>query len=269
MHVEEAIALSRVEELLAAASRDAASRPAFYEALLDADIYVIGVSRSDTVENDPMTVEEGSHLELQNWHDAEGATYLPFFTSLSVLSEALDSETPYITMTARDLFELTRGTRLILNPTHAPAKEFLPSEIDRLLSTGSAEFVEHRSAAPGSQIQLGQPANYPHEMIHALSALFKKLPEINRAYLAQMHDETLDPAFILLIGLEASGDLQELIPHIAAVISETAPKNQPVDLTPVSAGEDGVSAYFRKEVVPFYERKKPGILGSLFGFGNA
>jgi hypothetical protein len=261
--------MSDLEQLLAAAADRPAERPAFYDALMNAQIYVIGRSQNPDGRPGKVVLEAEQKLALEHWSNAEGEAFLPFFTSLEALESTLERESTYLAMNARDLFEATRGATLILNPGARYGKEFFPSEIDGLLAEQSPQRLSQRVVEQDTPVQLGQPAEYPHAMISALSDLFAKEPSVNRAFLALMHDPSRDPEPVLLVGIENVGSFDEISRKAGTVAGETAPKDKPVDLTPVVEGAAGLNDYFINETQPFYERKKRGLFRSLFGTGRA
>lgn len=264
------IAEADLDRLLAQAATKPASRPEFYDAFLEAGIYLIGQPTDEgTGTPGPGTFTAGDSLALMTCEDAEGEPYLPIFTSHEQMEQFVPPGTPYLSLRARDALELTRGSRLILNPAGQYAKEFLPQEIDDLLQTGAPHALEHREVPENTNVLLGQPNEYPHAMVEALSELLAKKKKVLRAYLALMHDQARDPEPTLLIGIEAEGSIDELMRSIGNVAGSTAPENKPVDVTRVQPGEPGVSAYLIAETTPFYERRKRTLFSSLFGAGQA
>lgn len=216
-----------------------------------------------------MSFGRDTQIELQQWMDSNGAHYLPFFTSLDKLQAAVQDETPYIALQGRDFLNLTRGSRMILNPGSPQSQEFTGADVERLLVNGSTEPVRRRMVAEDTKVRLGQPAEYPHEMVQALGEMFEKEPDVVRAYLAMMHDPARDERPALVVGIETSGNIEEICRKAGAVATDSAPAGQVVDLTPVLPEEGGISAYFRDQTQPFYEKRASGMFGSIFGIGNA
>jgi len=116
-----------------------------------------------------------------------------------------------------------------------------------------------------TEVLLGQPANYPSEMVSALTALLKKHTVIKSAYLCLMHDKSLNDKPSLLVGFEGNGDLAEAMKEAGTVAADTAPKGVPVDLVVLKKGDSEVSEYMFKSVKPFYERTLSTKFRSLFG----
>jgi len=258
--------MTDLDTLLAAATDDPASRPDFYDALLAARLYVIGQVQGQTVEAGELRTRAGDKLELQHWQDANGVDFLPVFTTLDRLLQATAAQTRYIALDSRVLFEAVRHMRCILNPGHEHGREILPDEIDNLLSHGSPNPMTIRTTKAPSPVRLGDPAQYPHDMVQALGTFFARERAVKRAYLALMENEG-ETSF--LVGVETDGDFDRLLSRAGAVVADTAPDTHPVDLAPVSSGRDSVSRYFLDESTPFYERKSRGLFSSLFRMGRA
>ncbi len=161
---------ANAEVLLEAAASDSARTPEFLTALLEAQVLVRGVLDSGS---GPIAAA-GSTAALAPLTHADGTSVQPFFTSEARLHETLqavpDYESLYLALRCRDLWELTCGSTLILNPHSAYGKEFLPGEIAQLLA-GTATMTPHVVAA-ATNVLVGRPAHTPSGMEKALGDLF-------------------------------------------------------------------------------------------------
>src|SRR5207247_2482188 len=118
--------------------------------------------------------EAGSRVAIQNCTRPDGSTVIPFFSSVEALRRAIEREESYLAMPARDLFELTRGATLFLNLRSEYGKEFLPQEIEALLSTGVNSLPTKRVVEKPTQVLLGQPREYPTAMVSSLTTLLSR-----------------------------------------------------------------------------------------------
>ena len=84
-----------------------------------------------------------------------------------------------------------------------------------------------------------------------------------------MHDASVDQKPHLIIGIEASGDIEKVIREAGVVAADSAPDGEAVDLYRVNADDSGLSQYFIHDTTPFYERKLATRLKSWFGMGSA
>ena len=249
-----------LEQALRLAATDPAARPAFYRALLDAEVVVIG--RSNGTVDDDGRLSPGSHLSLAHWRAPDDTLFVPFFSSEARLHAAAPAETSILRLHARALFETARGSVLVLNPGAEVGKEFAPGEIDALLDHGVAHAADPHVVESARQVLLGQPAERPDALITAVSALLAGHANVRAAYLARMDDPSRPPPS-LVIGLEGDGDLDAALREVGSVAADTAPRDTPVDLVEVRRGDDGLSDYFLRSVEPFYRRPAGGFGGRL------
>ncbi|WP_369789978.1 enhanced serine sensitivity protein SseB [Rouxiella sp. WC2420] len=252
---------NELERLLRLSVTQAAYRPAFYQLLLDSTVWVLG----DAGQQDGDLASEinaGSELNLLHWEKQDGSSIIPFFSSVEVLERAAagesEDEQSFVALPAKILFEMTQGEELFLNPKSEYGKELYPSEITMLLNTGGLSVPTELVLDAESQLLIGQPEEYPSAIVDALTTLFSQKKPVRRAFLALIHDKTVDPEPNLLIGIEADGseaEVDALIREAGNVASETSPDDKPVDFCVVNEKERGLSHYLVSHTQPFYQRK--------------
>lgn len=258
---------NELETALRRAADDPAFRPEFYKLLVESQVFILG--DSDSLGEGEPTMPAGSKLGIVNWQRQDGSPVIPFFTSLPALQRAIEEEQTYVALPARAFFEITQGASLMLNPRLPYGKEFFPQEITALLATGINQIPDRRVVEKETKVLLGQPQDYPSEMVAAVSKLLPRHPNVKAAYLALMSQQDVTPPTSLVLGIEGDGDLEEALRQAGSVASDTRPEGIPVDLVAVKAGEPGLSEYFRRSTKPFYERTLGTRLKSVFGFGRA
>jgi len=263
--------MNDLETLLEKAAREPEARPAFYAALLDADIYVLGEPtepHSFTPEGD---LPEGASVGLHNWTDADGQDYIPIFTSRDVMEKSLQTPAPYLRVTATSLLEMTRGARLILNPLSRPAKEFLPEEVANLLDSNSGYRAEETTLESGTSVEIGQPAEHPTELCEALARLFAKSSGVKSASLALMRTPGATPEFsyVIAIDIKDPSTLSALGQQVGAVIETCDTHDRPVDLITFEPQSRNLAEIVAQSTTPFYVRQKKGLFQSLFRPGRA
>jgi len=251
-----------LERKLKHAADDPASRPEFYRALMEADVFVIGFT--DSVGEGVNTIPAGAKLSIVNWEKNDGTPIIPFFTSLESLQRALKEESKYVALPAKSFFEMTLGSFLVLNPASPYSKEFFSNEIQALLETGMNHAPKTRIVQKETKVLLGQPANYPSAMVSSLTALLAKHSAVKAAYLCLMHDPSSTEKPSLVVGFEGDTDLSEAMKEAGSVAADTAPKGELVDFAVLKRGEPGISDYMFQSVKPFYERTWGGKLRTLF-----
>jgi hypothetical protein len=263
MQIEE----SNLERALRLAANEPAHRPDFYSVLLNATIYVLGPPDQD--EPSVRSVETGEKIFIQNWVRDDGSPIIPFFSSLSTLQRAIDVECSYLALPARAFFEITKGNTLVLNPKSQYGKEFFAGEIDALLSNGVNRLPEQRVTTKAAEVFLGEPQEYPSKMVDSLTTLLAKRSNVKAAYLLQMHEPVLDEKPRLVVGIDADGDVEQIMREAGIVAGDSMPIGESVDMMQVIIGEKGLSEYFLKEVKPFYERRWGALLQEDLGTGHA
>lgn len=226
------------------ATQEAAKRPAFYKALMDAEVFVIGHTGQATAEG-ALSLEAGDDVSLVHWEKADGTPVIPFFSHIEALQQAIESETRYLRLPTRSLFEMTRGATLYLNPKSDYGKEFVPHEVDALLDTGMNQRAQRRVVEKETRVLLGQPRAYPQAMVEALCQLLPSHPGVKAAYLCLMQDAEAENTPVLLIGFEGD-DLEQAMQEAGSVVVDTAPDNQPVDFIVVDESSAGPGEYLRK-----------------------
>ncbi|MGH1593832.1 enhanced serine sensitivity protein SseB [Yersinia proxima] len=256
-----------LESLLKLAATESIYRTAFFRALLDATVLVLVDDSEQRGEDGEMTFTAGNGVNILHWEKQDGESVIPFFTSVEVLQQALDiaedqpidiDNQPFIAMPVRVLFEMTQGAHLFLNPKSEHGKEFWPQEVAMLLENGGLAQPAEMVVDKESQILLGQPEEYPAAMVDALIQLFSQRKPVRRAFLALMHDKSVDEKPNLLIGLEVDGSIDEidqLIQEAGNVASDHAPDDGPVDFCVVNEKERGVSHYLMTHTQAFYQRR--------------
>jgi len=249
------------------AADEPARRPEFYRLLLESSVYILG--HTDGAPRETQALEAGEKISIQNWVRNDGLPVIPFFTSLTALQRAIEQEVAYMVLPARSLFEMTKGSFLVMNPRSSYGKEFFPNEIEALLSEGVNRLLEQRVTQKATEVLLGQPANYPSKMVDSLTAFLSKRSNVKAAYLALMHDPSQDEKPHLIVGIEAEGEIDQIIREVGVVVGDTAPNGEPVDLMRVERGDHGLSEYFVRDVKPFYERRWGSKLKSFLGIGRA
>jgi hypothetical protein len=258
---------NHLEVALRLAADEPAQRPEFYKLLLESQVFILG--HSDGLGNGARTLDAGEKISIQNWVRNDGSPVIPFFTSLMALQRAIDQEVTYMALPARSLFEMTKGSSLVLNPKSIYGKEFFANEIEALLSEGVNRLPERRVTQKATKVYLSQPANYPSKMVDSLTALLSKRSNVKAAYLALMHDPSQDEKPYLVVGIEADGEIEQVIREAGVVAGDSAPNGEPVDLIRVERGDHGLSEYFVHNVKPFYERRWGSKLKSFLGIGRA
>ncbi|WP_241606759.1 enhanced serine sensitivity protein SseB [Rosenbergiella epipactidis] len=246
-----------LEKLLAQAATEPAHRPAFFQALLDADVWVLGRSVAQQ-----LTADSG--VELTHWEKADGESVIPFFTSEQMLNEVCESGEPWVKLPVKTLFELTRGDNLFLNPKCSTGKEFSASEIAALLDNRGDALSEQQIIEGGETLLVSAIDELPAQLVSSLTTLFAGLKPVRRAFLAEIREGEGLPANLLL-GIEADGEIDAIIQQAGQVAVDTLADDALIDLCEITDQPSGVSHFFTAHITPFYERRWGSFLRDFKG----
>jgi hypothetical protein len=238
-----------LEDKLAAAAADATQIPAFLSALLDATIIVPGFA----IENGG-----GQTVNLAALTDDSAARTQPFYTSEERLQETIAQapafERRFLAMRCRDLWEMTMGTELVLNPHSAWGKQFLPGEIRQLLdgvAPITTQVVDHPTV-----VQVGKPAHVPSGMEDDLALTFSTHPDVDRAYLGwKVTPETGDQSYLLVV--VGRGDMRSSVNKDLGQALTFYARSHPVDVMYFGPKE----GHPLTGIDPFYVKQKPRRFG--------
>lgn len=239
---------NELETLLEQAATEPAYRPAFFRTLLDSTVWVPGNAAEGEA------VVEESVLDIQHWEKDDGTSVIPFFTSLAALQQAIDDEQAFVVMPARTLFEMTLGETLFLNAKLPTGKEFTPREISHLVGEEGSPLSQQEVLEGGTALLLSEVAEPPAQMVDSLTTLFKSIKTVKRAFICSIKEQA-DAQENLLIGIEAEGDIEEIIHAAGSVATDTLPGDEPIDICQVAEGEKGISHFMLAHITPFYERR--------------
>ncbi|MGU3413887.1 enhanced serine sensitivity protein SseB [Enterobacteriaceae bacterium C34A] len=239
---------NELETLLEQAATEPAHRPAFFRALLDATVWVPGTA----AEGEQVVAD--SALDLQHWEKDDGTSVIPFFTSPEALQQAVEDEQAFVAMPVRTLFEMTLGETLFLNAKLPTGKEFTPREISHLIGEEGNPLSTQTVLEGGASLLLSEVTEPPAQMVDSLTTLFKTLKTVKRAFLCSIK-EGADEQPNLLIGIEAEGDIENIIQQAGSVATDTLPGDEPIDICQVVEGEKGISHFMLAHITPFYEKR--------------
>ncbi len=243
-----------LETLLQQAATEPAHRPAFFRALLDASVWVPG-SAPENAHNDDA-------LDLEHWEKDDGTSVIPFFTSLEALNEAVEDEQAFVVMPTRELFAMTLGETLFLNARLPTGKEFMPREIEHLLSKEASPLSQQTLIEGDSELLLSEVAEPPAQMISSLTTLFASINTVKRAWICSLKEHA-EGESSWLIGIEAVGDIEQIIQAAGSVATDTLPGDEPVDICLIAENEPGISHFMTSHLTPFYERRWGSFLRDL------
>jgi hypothetical protein len=247
-----------LERSLMSAATSPAARPQFLRDLLESEIFVLN-QKGDELQIQNNVLQKGARLNILSF-ERDGKTWLPIFTSLERLEQYIRGDSSYVQLRARDLFEITRGAFVFLNPGLPYGKEFFPEEIEQMLDGSIFKPVQTYMAQKETQVLIGQPAVYPHELVKELSAYFEKNSKVSTAYLAQYFNPEADEKSHLLVAIDGSGDWQQIVGDAGIIAAEIIGKGEVIDFVRIDGSS--FSKSITRQSKPFYRRS---FFGKLFG----
>ncbi|GAA0490690.1 MULTISPECIES: enhanced serine sensitivity protein SseB [Tatumella] len=244
-----------LEELLTKAATEPAHRPEFFQRLMQSDVWVIG-------SNNAGSTEQSTICDLEHWEKEDGQPVIPFFTSEAAFTEAGGAKKAGFSLSTRALFEMTRGEILFLNPGRDSGKEFTVAEIDALLSGAGNALTELSVREQGQTLLLSAVEQPPQQLTDSLKKLFSTYKPVRRAFIAWCKETPEQPGN-LLIGIEASDDLDDIIQAAGHVAMDTLPDDGVIDFCEVRESSEGISHFFSAHIIPFYQRPHGSFLRGL------
>lgn len=246
-----------LERSLMRAAEDPAHRPQFYKDLVKSDILIIQHGEHPPEKEERVTLKEGETIQIENM-EFQGKPHIPIFSSVPRLQAVITGEVAYLGMNALDFLKMTMGSALILNPGSDYGKEITPQEAASIIDGSIWQPTETYVTEKETRVLIGQPANYPNELVEALTRFFKTRKQVKRAWVAHFSNPDRDEKPHTLIALEVSEGLEEVISEAGIVARDVNIPDPPVDFVTIS-GRGGIEDYFLNDAKPFYVRRFLGL----------
>lgn len=245
---------SELGNLLLLAAKDPSRRDDFYRTLLKSTIYIVGTTDAKADVDGNIHLHQGSKISILKWaKQDDGSPIIPFFSSLAGVEKSFDTRQPYMALSCQSFFEHTLDSNLVLDPLEKYRKEFSPEEVKYLLKTFTNSTLVEKTAGISGKVLLGQPAEYPTKTAEALKKVLANYPQVQRAYLAQMQNQSMQERPQLVVGIEGQGDLESVFKATNSAILATPP-SQPIGLFQIEGSDQGLSNYLLTQIKPFYEQ---------------
>ena len=242
-----------LEKILHKAAADHNEAPAFYEELMESKIFVLGKPESEK-QDGKFTLEEEQAVIIQHWErETDQSPVVPFFTSLQMLQQAIDTDEPYLELTTVDLFQLTMGAPLVLNPNSDFGMEFEPEDIAVLLDTDLMVNSEH-ILDEQTEVLLGHAENVSEVFTSVLTDFFAKHSEVEAAYIGTIQIPEDDDKEHLMVGIQGQGRFEDIIDTIIKKISllEDDMMYETVDFYVIDQDDPDISQFMVENIQPFY-----------------
>ena len=231
-----------LEDLLLRSAEEEQVRPLFYKQVLKNELVLI-------IEK---PAQKGEEVNIICYPDGK----IPVFTQEArifdnnVVKESMNT----LTVPAREIFEQAVGATFILNPYSESGKEFIPEEIQAMLSGRIfAQYEQEYALSDDENITITEAKSYPKDLVKALSELFVNFPEVKAAYMSWMFQDDLDKGhYLVALDLEGGdGEYKELIQDAGFVAQQYLKADEFIDFTSLAAAES-IEQHFRTSGKPFY-----------------
>lgn len=187
------------------------AQEAVFRALLDATVYA-----HVPLESPP----EGVMRFIQFVRPDNGQTVLPFFSDMEQSEVAAGKSALSVAMSGRNLFELTRGATLMLNP-NLDAVTLYPPEIAALLEGRALGFFTKDEVAEDTKVLTGRPSISTVGLNAMLRSLFEREATVRAAFLAEVHRQDERAEVFLLLTVVAAQAHHERILQLATLTFKT------------------------------------------------
>ena len=246
---------NNLEKLLHKAAAESDHAPAFYEELMESKVFVLGKAEDDS--SGDFTLDDEQALIIQHWErETDNSPVIPFFTSLQMLKQAIDTDEPYLELPTSALFQMTMGAPLVLNPNSEFGMEFEPEDIAGLLDTDLMTNAEHLLDEE-TEVLLGIPEEDPETFIEILSSFFAQHKNIEAAYLGTIQIPAQDDEEHLMVGIKGTGRMDKIIDTAIKKISviEDIMQHNVVDFYVIDQDDQDISDFMVENITPFYVAK--------------
>jgi len=244
--------VNNLEKTLHKAAKDHNKASAFYDELMESKIFVLGKPEHEK-DDDKLRLDEEQSIIIQHWERGnDRIAVVPFFTSLEMLQNAIESDEPYLELSTVDLFQLTIGAPLVLNPNSNLGMEFEPEDIAMLLDSSLMENQKH-ILDQQTEVLLGHAENISDVFTSVLSAFFKKHSEVRAAYIGTIQIPSDDDKEHLMVGIQGQGNLDSIIDTAIKKISllEDDMMYETVDFYVIDKDDPDISGFMLDNINPF------------------
>jgi hypothetical protein len=228
------------EELMTRSMEDPSAEPAFMSAFLEATVYV----------HAPVKDRPGNLRLVSFPHSQTGVYLIPFFSDRGQAEESSSPSIPIIEMKGRQLFEITPGATLILNPNRRYCL-FYPEEVALLLQ-GKAlpppmRVTDHEEVAR----PLEPMAEPPSWLVEALRELFAGIPSVDRAAIARcVRSDANDSDQLVIVAVVSDADAERVGRAATVALKEACDEAKTeLDLLTISPSDDHPYIQFPKVYV--------------------
>lgn len=236
---------SQLQELLKAVRTNPLTEPRFFEALLTATVYA----------HIPVQQVPGRIRFIQFNRPDNGQAVLPFFSDQTKAQRALGSSTnvSIFAMDARQLFELTQGATLMLDPNDDQVTLY-PEEVEALLTGQPLVAFGREELSEPEIVGVRVPTVPVDELTAALKAYCEKESDVAAAYIVEVLRGDKEQEASLLVAIAAPKHVSERVSRTCMQRAQPLLGHVALPLiVTVIEPEQGASSFYQRGV-QFYGR---------------
>ena len=246
-----------LEQALHNAAIDENKVELFYKLMMESRVFILGKPAKEVTDTN-FVLSDDDELLINHWEsDEDKSPVIPFFTSLQTLQRTIPEDEPYLEVPTEALFRMTLGVPMVLNPNTEYGMEFSPEDVVSLLGSDGVNNLEELMEGGDYDedgVYLELLRGTPEKLIETMTGVLGDYPEVEAAYLAVIHEPSVDPEPHLLVGIKGHGDLDTAIEAIAGRIPEADNDSdfEMFDFFTINDDDPEISDFLLEQVKPFY-----------------
>ncbi|MGB1310946.1 MAG: enhanced serine sensitivity protein SseB C-terminal domain-containing protein [Leucothrix sp.] len=249
---------NKLEQALHQAAIDEKHVEDFYSLLMESRVFILGKPAAE-IESGDFVLTDDDELLINHWETEEDKSpVIPFFTSLQTLQKTIPEDEPYLEVPTEALFRMTLGVPMVLNPNTEYGMEFAPEDVVSLLGSDSldnqGDLLEADDDFDPEGIYLDVLLQTPEMLVAKFCEVMGEYAQIEMAYLAVIHEPSVNPEPHLLVGIKGNGSLDTTIEAIANRITEADNDSdyEMFDFFTITEDDPDISDFLTEHVEPFY-----------------
>jgi len=249
---------NKLEQALHQAAIDEKHVEEFYALLMESRVFILGKPAAEVKTGD-FVLTDDDELLINHWETEEDKSpVIPFFTSLQTLQKTIPEDEPYLEVPTEALFRMTLGVPMVLNPNTEYGMEFGPEDVVSLLGSdglnNEGDLLDEGEDLDPDGVYLDVLLETPKTLIAKLTEVMGEQAQIETAYLAVIHEPSVNDEPHLLIGIKGNGNLDAAIELVANQITEADNDSdyEMFDFFTITEEDPDISDFLIENVEPFY-----------------
>ena len=182
----------KLEAVFAQAAHETNKRIEFIQALMDAELFLIGES---------LASQDGNkNIQLATQTSNDEPVALAFTSRAVMLKSGVPEAQQFVKVKGFDLVRMITGQiGFLLNAGQRVAKQFTKLEVEQLAGGAGQSSIREVPIDENAQMQVGQPSEYPPGLLDSLRVAVTELTEINAIYTGLMTAGESEPSSLLAV----------------------------------------------------------------------